>query len=112
MKKTICLAAILSMILIFACADQAFAQQYTGQVMSILNHYAARNFTEGAIPQADLNIIIQAGFGHPAQPIASPGILPWYKIRNRQRLWFNIVDGNVLIAVSAQGDGKNNGVQI
>jgi hypothetical protein len=112
MVKTFYLAAILSMILIFACADQAFLQQYTGTVVLILNHYAGRNFTAGAISTDHLNNIIQEGIRSPAQLIASPGILPWHETKNWQRRWFSIVDGNVFIVVSAQVDGKNNSAQI
>jgi nitroreductase len=113
MRKTICLVFVLSLTLIPACVNRAFAQQYTGPAASILNHHAARNFAAGAIPTADLNIIIQAGINAPS----AVNRQPWHftVVQNQalaKKLVSNIVDGNVLIIVSAQGDGKTNNVQI
>jgi nitroreductase len=76
----------------------------------ILNHYAARNFIVGAIPKADLDIILQAGVRAPS----ANNRQPWQftVVQNQslaKKIVSNIVDGNVLIVISASGDGKTNG---
>ena len=107
MKKIFFLAMVLPFLL-----TPVFSQQ-NGAANLILNHYAARNFATGAIPSADLDTIVKAGIRAP-----SAG--------NRQNWHFTVVQtfdlakqivsdavsGNVLIVVSAPGDGKTNGVQI
>ena len=89
------------------------AQQDKGPASAILNHYAARNFVEGAVSAADLELIVQAGLRAPSA-------------RNQQSWHFTVVqnqplakkivsdtaNGNVIIVVSAKGDGKTNGGQI
>jgi nitroreductase len=80
---------------------------------SIVNHYAPRNFASGEIPQADLDLIIRAGIRAPS----ASNRQPWYftVVRNpalARRIVSNIEDGNVLIVVSASGDGKTNAREI
>ena len=80
---------------------------------SILNHYAARNFTAGAIPRADLDRILQAGINAPS----ARNHQPWHftvvqNLDMAKKLVSNIVEGNVLIVISAAGDGKTNGPEI
>jgi nitroreductase len=108
MKKIFFLAMVLPFLL-----TPVFSQQNSAAANLILNHYAARNFATGAIPSSDLDIIVRAGIRAP-----SAG--------NRQNWHFTVVQsldlakqivtdtvsGNVLIVVSAPGDGKTNGVQI
>jgi len=108
MKRNTYLAAILSFALILGFSQSVFAQQSV-----ILNHYAARNFAAGTIPPADLDLIVQAGIRAPS----AANRQPWHftVIQNQalaRQLISGMVDGNVLIVVSAQGDGKTNGVQI
>jgi nitroreductase len=91
----------------------AFAQQNTGPVGAILNHYAATQFTAGAIPKADLDRIIQAGIRAPSARNGQP----WrFTVVQNQTLAKKIVsqalDGNVLIVISAPGDGKTSGPEI
>jgi nitroreductase len=85
-------------------------QQNSGPAGSILNHYAARNFIAGSIPKADLDLMIQAGIKAPS----AGNRQPWYfTVVQSQTLAKRIVpqyvDGNVLIVISASGDGKTNG---
>jgi nitroreductase len=80
---------------------------------SIVNHYAARNFAAGAIPRADLDLIVQAGLKAPS----ASNRQPWYftVVQNQdlaKRIVSNITEGNVLIVISASGDGKTNGSEI
>ena len=113
MKKIVILTELLFTLSVFCFLQPAFAQQNSGPAASILNHYAARNFTAGAIPRSDLELIVQAGIRAPS----ARNTQPWHftVIQNQnlaKQLVSNIVDGNVLIVVSAQGDGKTNGAQI
>jgi nitroreductase len=103
-------AALLSTVL---WIQPTAAQENRGPAAVILNHYAARNFVAGTIPAADLQTIIQAGVRAPS----ARNLQPWHftVIRNQdlaKKLVSNNVEGNILIVVSAQGDGKTNGVQI
>jgi nitroreductase len=80
---------------------------------SIINHYAPRNFAAGEIPQADLDLILRAGIRAPS----AANRQPWHftVLRNpalARRVVPNIEDGNVLIVVSASGDGKTNAREI
>jgi nitroreductase len=79
----------------------------------IISHYAARNFAAGAVSKADLDVIIQAGVRAPSARNAQP----WHftVIQNQtlaKKIVGNVVDGNVLIIISASGDGKTNGGEI
>jgi len=89
------------------------AQQNPAALSIILNHYAASNFIAGAIPDSDLNLIVQAGIRAPS----ARNLQPWRFtiVQNRElgrKIVSGIDEGNVLIVISAQGDGKTNGVQI
>jgi nitroreductase len=79
----------------------------------IINHFAARNFAPGAVTRAELDLIIQAAIRAPS----AANRQPWHftVVQNQdlaKRIVPQVVDGNVLIVISAQGDGKTNGVQI
>jgi len=117
LSKTIFGAAVLFTVMILGGPHMVCAQQNIGKagglVDGIINHYAARNFIEGAIPAADLERIIQAGIRAPS----ARNLQPWHftVVHNQnlaKKMVGNIVDGNVLIIVSAAGDGKTNGAQI
>jgi len=110
MRKTGFTASIL--ILVF-CAFPVIAQQNSGPAGAILNHYAAGNFIAGTVPRADLDTIIQAGIRAPS----ARNLQPWrFTVVQNQALARQIIpqnmDGNVLVVISAVGDGKTNGVQI
>jgi len=86
-----------------------FAQDNRGPAAVILNHYSTRNFLTGAIPAADLNAIIQAGVRAPS----AANQQPWHftvvrTLSLAQKITPQTVEGNVLIVVSAAGDGKTN----
>jgi nitroreductase len=87
------------------------AQQNSNGAETILNHYAAGNaqFIAGAIPKADLDRIVLAGVRSPS----AGNRQPWrFTVVQNQALVKQIVsqaaDGNVLIVISAEGDGKTN----
>jgi len=110
MKKNFFTVSVL--ILVF-CAFPAIAQQNSGPAAAIINHFAAGNFVAGAIPRADLDTIIQAGIRAPS----ARNLQPWrFTVVQNQALARQIIpqnmDGNVLVVITAVGDGKTNGVQI
>jgi nitroreductase len=79
----------------------------------ILNHYAARSFAAGAIPKADLDLIVQAGVRAPSAGNRQPWQFTVVQNQNlAKQIVSNITEGNVLIVISASGDGKTNGSQI
>ena len=107
MKKAILLICLFFLVLSFATAQNNTA------IRSIIYHYAARNFLPGAISQSDLDQIIQAAIKAPS----ARNLQPWYftVVQNAslaQRIIPGTNDGNVLIVISAQGDGRTNGVEI
>ncbi|MDR2768560.1 MAG: nitroreductase family protein [Treponema sp.] len=73
----------------------------------ILNHYAARSFVAGAISRPDLDTLIRAGIRAPSARNAQP----WHftvvqNVELARRIISDVKDGNVLIVISASGDGK------
>lgn len=108
MKKVFVLAIFMLLVLI-----PVFAQQNTGFNSLLLNHYAVRNFVEGNVSRSDLELIIKAGIRSPS----AGNRQPWHftVVQNQdlaKQLVANLTSGNILIVVSAQGDGKTNGSQI
>jgi nitroreductase len=82
-------------------------------ITAITNHYAARNFIPGALNKDQLNQILTAGMKAPS----ASNQQPWhFTVVQNQNLARQIVrdnlDGNVLIVISAEGDGKTNGRMI
>jgi nitroreductase len=121
MKKNIFLTVVLSMTVLWGGLQTVCAQQSGGSAGGpagglagvIINHYAARNFIEGAIPAADLDRIIQAGIRAPSAANRQPWHFTVVQNQNlAKKMVSDNVDGNVLIVVSAAGDGKTNGAQI
>jgi len=113
MKKIFFFAIVLSFLMIPVFSQQNSAATGGAASNLILNHYAARNFAEGTIPSSDLDTIIRAGIRAPS----AGNRQPWYftVVQNldlQKQIVPASVSGNVLIVVSAQGDGKTNGVQI
>jgi nitroreductase len=109
-------AAIFAFYCIFpAAVAQLAAQQNFDPLGVIIGHYAPlpSDFTTGAIPRADLERIIQAGIRAPS----ANNRQPWYfTVVQSQSLAQKIVpqtqEGNVLIVVSAVGDGITNSREI
>jgi nitroreductase len=80
---------------------------------TIINHYAARNFAAGDITKAELDTILAAGVRSPS----ARNRQPWhFTVVRNQALANQIVpginEGNILIIISAAGDGKTNGAEI
>jgi nitroreductase len=106
MKKSI-LAAVLAL-----CIFPLFAQAKNPTGV-ISDHYAASSFIAGAIPRADLDLIVQAGIRAPS----ARNRQPWHftVVQNldlAKKIVPQAVEGNVLVIVSASGDGKTNGADI
>jgi len=112
-RQVLCMVPVLAVF----CANCVFAQQTPAPNPAgvITNHYAApaNGFLSGAIPKADLDQIIRAGVRAPS----ARNLQPWHftvvqNLALAKKMVSQTVDGNVLIVVSATGDGKTNGVQI
>jgi nitroreductase len=76
----------------------------------ITNNYAPRNFAAGEVSKADLDKILAAGVRAPS----ANNRQPWHftVVQNQalaRRIVPNMTDGNILIVISASGDGKTNG---
>ena len=115
MKKSIFCSALMVLALIAGCSGAApTAKEDTDHPAAvILNNYSTRDFLAGDILEADLDIMIQAGIRAPS----ARNLQPWHftVIQNQElarEIISNNLEGNILIVVSAQGDGKTNGVQI
>jgi nitroreductase len=95
------------------CACSAAAQQPPNPTGVITSHYATNAFIAGAIPKADLDQIIRAGVRAPSARNSQP----WHftvvqNLALAKKMVPQTVDGNVLIVVSATGDGRTNGTEI
>ena len=79
----------------------------------IIDNFSPRNFASGAVTRAELDLIVQAGIRAPS----AGNRQPWhFTVVQDQALARRLVpqttEGNVLILISAQGDGRTNNVQI
>jgi len=106
--------AFLSICIIISLASFLPAQSANNPGLnSIVNHFAPRNFAAGEVTKAQIEQIIQAGIRAPS----ANNRQPWhFTVVQDQALAKRIVsqvnDGNILIIVSASGDGKTNGAAI
>jgi nitroreductase len=108
MKKLTCVLLVLGLSL-----AALPAQENNPGLNTIINHYAARNFVAGSIPRADLDLILRAGIRSPSASNRQPWHFTVVQSQDLAKLIVpNNVDGNVLIVVSASGDGKTNTRQI
>jgi nitroreductase len=106
--KKLCVMIVSMMIMSVGCLQLA-AQEAGGPAAVMLNHYSTRNFLTGAIPAADLNAIIQAGVRAPSAANRQPWLFTVVRTLSlAQKIVPQTVEGNVLIVVSAAGDGKTN----
>ena len=115
MKKTITLTTVLFVVLALGCSQRISAQQNTGPAAVIINNYSPRNWQAGTVPRADVDTIVQAGVRAPSAGNRQPWqftVVIQDQNTVRELIGRDYVDGTVLIVVSAQGDGKTNGVQI
>ena len=79
----------------------------------LLGNYAARDFTSGNVTKAETDLILQAGIRAPS----ARNRQPWHftVVQNQtlgKQIISNLTDGNIIIVVSAEGDGKTNGAEI
>jgi nitroreductase len=75
----------------------------------MLGHYSTRNFAAGAVPEADLDSILQTGIRSPS----AANRQPWHftvvrDLELAKKIIPQTVEGNVVIVVSAEGDGRTN----
>lgn len=109
MKKTVVLfAAIFVFGVFFVSAQQQSLDNPALKV--ITGNFAAGRYAEGALSEAELDTIVLAGLRAPS----ARNRQPWHftVVRDSalaKRIVPQVVDGNVLIIVSAEGDGKTNG---
>jgi len=112
MKKQVLI--ILAAMAVF-CANALFAQQGANPAGVITGHYAtpANAFVAGTIPKADLDQIIRAAVRAPSARNGQP----WHftvvqNLSLAKKMVAQTVEGNVIIIVSAPGDGRTNGSEI
>ena len=99
MKKMIIAVLMAAVLCVFSLSAQD-----TSKAAVMLNHFAARNFTTGAIQRADLDIIVQAAIRAPS----ASNRQPWYftVVQNldlAKKIVPQVVQGNVIIIVSTEG---------
>jgi nitroreductase len=110
MKKEILVIALAAF-----CANALFAQQGANPTGVITGHYAAgaNAFIAGAIPKQDLDQIILAGVRAPSARNSQPWRFTVVQnLALAKKMVAQSVDGNVIIVVSAAGDGRTNGTEI
>ena len=107
--------AILSIIVVFLLGAAFLPAQSADNpaLKPIINNFGARNYAPGAVTKAELDLIIQAGIRAPS----AANRQPWHftVVQNQalvKQLVSQATDGNILIVVSAAGDGKTNGAAI
>ena len=89
------------------------AQDISG-VNLVINNRTTHNFAAGSLSDIELNQLIQAAIQTPS----AANRQPWYftVVRTpalaRQLIPRDYQEGNVIFVISAEGDGRTNGVQI
>jgi nitroreductase len=112
-RKTLFQAVLIAGALTIAIGGLNAADVDTGAIGVITGHYAPRVFAPGAIAAADLDKILAAAVRSPSA--ANRQNWHFTVVRDQklaQSIVSNIVEGNILIVVSAPGDGKTNGAAI
>ncbi|MDR1902827.1 MAG: nitroreductase family protein [Treponema sp.] len=114
MKKAMLFIVIFASLYIASGMSSVGAEEPDSPTAVISNHHAAlRNFTAGAVTQGELDQILAAGVRAPS----AGNRQPWHftVVRNpalANQIVSNMPDGNILIVISASGDGKTNGREI
>ena len=96
---------IIVLIVLMFCVISLPAQDGANRLGVILNHYSpGRAFATGAIPRADLDLIVQAG----VRTGSAGNRQPWFftvvqDFGLTQRIISQAVQGNVVIVVSTEG---------
>jgi nitroreductase len=95
------------------CASSLAAQGDNPAYKIIVNHFAWRNFVSTAPTKAEIDQVIQAGIRAPSARNEQPWNFTVVQDQNlAKRILSQTSEGNVLIIVSAAGDGKTNGAVI
>ena len=110
MKRTILFSCL---ILILGISFLPAQGTDSSGLKTIINNFGARNYAGGTVTKAELDQIIQAGVRAPSARNAQP----WHftVVQNQalaKQMLSQTTDGNILIVVSADGDGKTNGAVI
>jgi nitroreductase len=110
MKKTF----VFFIVLLISCVSFLPAQNRNDSaVNTIINNFAASNYSSASVTRAELDLIIQAGIRAPSARNAQPWHFTVVQTQAlAKKLIPQVTDGNVLIVVSAAGDGKTNGAVI
>jgi nitroreductase len=100
-------------VFVFGGAIPRLGAQASGRAEPIINHFAARNFAAGDITRAELDSILAAGVHSPSAGNRQPWHFTVVRDRNlSNQIVPNMGEGNILIVISAAGDGKTNGSAI
>lgn len=103
--KRLVIPIILTLTLVFSLEAQ--------DAGAIIRHHAARNFAPGAVSASELNAILEAAIHAPSARNRQPWRFTVVQTPDlAKRIIPNITEGNILIIVSAAGDGKTNGSEI
>ncbi|MDR0598316.1 MAG: nitroreductase family protein [Treponema sp.] len=112
-RKTLFKALLIAGALTLAVGGLNAADVDTQAIGVITGHYSPRVFAPGAISAADLDRILAAAVRSPSA--ANRQNWHFTVVRDQklaQRILSNVVEDNILIVVSAPGDGKTNGAAI
>jgi nitroreductase len=98
-------------VFLISCVSVLFAQNRNDTaVNTIINNFAAGSYASGAVTKAELDLIVQAGIKAPSARNGQPWHFTVVQTQDlAKKLIPQTTDGNVLIVVSAAGDGKTNG---
>jgi nitroreductase len=113
MKKSFLRGLILP-VLLFVLGGLEAQEANQAAYDNLINHYAARNnFAAGTISRGDVEKILTAGLRAPS----AGNRQPWHftVVQDSDlagRIVPNMPEGNILILISASGDGKTNGREI
>jgi nitroreductase len=113
MKKSSLPIILFAALLILSGNVSGLDAQEADAYTNLTGHYAARNFVAGSISRSDIEKILAAGVRAPS----ASNRQPWHFTVVQtpalaKRIVSNITDGNILIIISASGDGKTNGPAI
>ena len=105
-KKTV----ILFLLLVFSLSIVAAQTANSPALSPIINNFSARNFTNQPVTRTELDLIVQAGLRAPSAGNRQPWLITVVQnLALGRRILPEMGEGNVLIIVSAQGDGVTNG---
>ena len=112
--KRVSLPVLILAVLLFVLGGLEAQEVNQEAYDNLTTHYAARNnFTVGTISRGDIEKILTAGLRAPS----ASNRQPWHftVVQNRDlsgRIVPNMPEGNILIVISASGDGKTNAREI